>query len=276
MLQRMHRNGHTNTYKDDIGLIQEMGSTTRPQVHMIIVALDYKGTGNELSCTKDGDNVQVLAKACGVTTVWPLYNNDGNLSCVVNAIQRVGGKCSRGDFFIFYYSGHGSEVTDLNGDERDGKDECFCLVTPQGRLDWNYFMTDDQFAETVTQSVPEGVNIIVLSDCCHSGTIADFRSPCWGHRAAISISGCRDSQTSGDTGKGGIFTHAMLMATAELQHGGNEFYTCEALYNKTLDMDNRVFNSEQEITFEHTAAAARQMVWPLVPLRTYQAPWARR
>ena len=29
------------------------------QTHLLVVALDYKGTANELSCTIDGDNMQL-------------------------------------------------------------------------------------------------------------------------------------------------------------------------------------------------------------------------
>merc|ERR1712125_260717 len=98
------------TKLDTSSMIPQLDHAARPQVHMIIVAIDYKGTGNELTCTKDGNNMRALAEICGVTNVYPLYDNHGNFGEVANAIRQVGGNCSRGDFFIFYYSGHGSRV----------------------------------------------------------------------------------------------------------------------------------------------------------------------
>ena len=37
--------------------------------------------------------------------------------------------CSLGDYFVVYYSGHGTSVDDVNKDEIDGKDEALCLMT---------------------------------------------------------------------------------------------------------------------------------------------------
>jgi hypothetical protein len=246
------------------------------EVHMIIVALDYPGTGNELTCTKDGDNLQVLTEACGVTDMTILYNNEGNYANVENAIKDVGSRCNDGDFFVFYYSGHGTSVEDKNGDEQDGSDEAFCLVTPEGKLDWSKFMIDDDFSRLVTKWVSDDVHIIVLSDCCHSGTICDFGSKVWEGKRGISISGCTDSQTSGDTGKGGIFTHSMLMAIEGLKRSGDDDYSCGKLFNKTLDKDNSVFKSKQDLTIAHTPSIKpNQMAWPLIPQGSYEAPWGK-
>lgn len=37
--------------------------------------------------------------------------------------------CEPGDFFVVYYSGHGTNVEDQDGDEEDGNDEALCLRT---------------------------------------------------------------------------------------------------------------------------------------------------
>lgn len=37
--------------------------------------------------------------------------------------------CTVGDLFIVYYSGHGTSIVDKNGDEADGFDEAFCLMS---------------------------------------------------------------------------------------------------------------------------------------------------
>lgn len=247
-------------------------------IYMIIIALDYAGTGNELTCTQDGDNLRQLVDQCGVQqqNIIKLYNNDGNKEQVEAAIEEQGGKCQEGDCFFFYYSGHGAEVEDLDGDEADGSDEALCLVTPDGQLDWDMFMTDDEFCQCVTDNVGVGVNIIVMCDCCHSGTIGDFNDEKWAGHSAISLSGCRDSQTSGDTGNGGICTHSLLMAIQQRQQDGEEEYSIGQLYNTILHKDDTVFNSAQDITLNWTDDTdPTSMAWPLVPHGQYTAPWGR-
>jgi hypothetical protein len=245
-------------------------------VYMVCIALDYPGTGNELTCTKDGDNMMALWQASGLPAenVIKLFNNDGNYDQVTQAVQTLGAKCAAGDYFIFYYSGHGTSVPDKDGDEADGKDEALCLVTPEGKLDWGAFMTDDQLSELLTTTIDEGAKTIILADCCHSGTISDFGGSDWGNIIACSMSGCADDQTSGDTGNGGIFTHSLLLAIADFTGDGVQNYSVGQLYNKTLQFDDSVFNSKQDIK----CACSNQlknpsgMAWPLTP-DSYTAPY---
>lgn len=262
-------------HPDTNGASQEAPMHSGAQTHVLIIALDYPGTGNELTCTKDGDNMKELCRRSGVTDVVALYNNEGNFQRVTDAVAEIGSRCRAGDFFIFYYSGHGSQVPDKDGDEADGKDECLCLVTPEGKLDWDEFMTDDQLAALMQSNLDESVNLIIMCDCCHSGTICDFRSTDWGSIKAVGLSGCEDKQTSGDTGRGGIFTHSLLMGIADYNKEGQDDYSCGQLYNRTLDYDDQVFNSEQNITcaWSNMAGGAQNIAWPLIPDASYSSPW---
>merc|ERR550532_218698 len=106
-------------------------------------------------------------------------------------------------------------------------------------------MVDDDFSELLTGAFEEEVKIIILTDCCHSGTIADFETGDWTNRQAVSITGCLDDQTSGDIGKGGIFTHSMLLAIGALKDDGEDSYSVAKLYNRTIEKDDEVFASKQ-------------------------------
>lgn len=204
-----------------------------------------------------------------------LINNEANKENVLAHIHDVASRCEEGDYFVFNYSGHGANVKDNDGDEADGEDEALCLVTPEGELSWPDFLTDDDFAEAITDAVPHGVKVLILCDCCHSGTIGDFKNESWDGRTAISLSGCTDNQTSGDTGNGGIFTHAMLLAIDALQKQGQDDYSVAQMYNGQLEQDDQVFSSEQDITIKWTREyhGAEDMAWPLVPVQDYRAPW---
>lgn len=246
------------------------------KIHMMIVALDYPGTGNELTATDDGNNMFDMVQCCGgVDSLVKLYNNDGNYDKVAETIKAVGKKCQPGDFFVFNYAGHGANVADKDGDEADGQDEALCLVTPDGKLDFDKFMTDDDFAELVTTNVQPGVNILIMCDCCHSGTIGDFENEEWDGHKAISMSGCKDSQTSGDTGRGGIWTHSLLLAIQQMQEDDNDDYSLAQLYNVQLEKDDDTFHSEQDIQLKWTkeCGAPENMAWPFIPDSAFVAPW---
>jgi len=272
--------------KENQGFYSHQGITKPPidpaQVHVIICALDYVGTSAPLTCTADGDAMQELCRACGVTDVTILYNRQATADAAASKIKRIGSRCKSGDYLVFFYAGHGANVVDEDGDEEDGKDEAFCFVTPDGKL-FGGWMTDDQFAHHITSSVADDVHVLVVSDCCHSGTICDFdsRHSQWGNIQAVSLSGCRDFQTSGDTGQGGIFTHSLLIALQEFVeegfHGEGKHVSLKRLFQRVLDKDDTIFDSAQDITMNATKHVdLRFFSWPLVPKPGYVAPWKGR
>lgn len=65
------------------------------------------------------------------------------------------------DTVLIYLSGHGSQVTDKNGDEEDGYDETLYL--------YDGHFTDDEFGQLI-KAIPSQ-NVLVFIDSCHSGTV---------------------------------------------------------------------------------------------------------
>jgi len=243
------------------------------QVHVLICALDYKGTDNPLTCTLDGNNMQQLCRQCGIQDVQVMYDNQCTKENVEAKITEMGHRIQDDDYFVFYYSGHGTSMRDTSGDEDDGQDEALCFVGPGGQLAGRYFMTDDEFTEIVTNNIPEDAKILILTDCCHSGTIGDLDKEDWEDRHVISITGCTDVQTSGDIGKGGIFTHSMLLAIERLKNADEEEYSVGMLYNGTVHQDDTVFRSQQDITINTSPGfSPKEMCWPLIPRTDYKAP----
>ncbi|GFP81653.1 metacaspase-4 [Phtheirospermum japonicum] len=71
-----------------------------------------------------------------------------------------------GDFLFVHYSGHGTRLPAETGEDDDtGYDEC---IVP---TDMN-LITDDDFRDLVDK-VPEGCQITIVSDSCHSGGLID-------------------------------------------------------------------------------------------------------
>ena len=94
-----------------------------------------------------------------------LTNEAATRAAILEALEGLVGASKPGDVLVFQFAGHGTQVPDLDGDEDDGKDEALCPVDVyEGR-----FVIDDDIWD-VLGSIPQGVNLTVFLDCCHSGS----------------------------------------------------------------------------------------------------------
>lgn len=244
------------------------------EVHMLIIALDYKGTEYYLTATSDAKNMVELARACQVQDIVTLYDGQCTRANVLQAIEEVGGRCGPDDYFVFYYAGHGVQTEDLSGDEEDGLDEAFLLVDGRGRFHKGTLLIDDDFALALREAMDPNVRILVLTDCCHSGTIADLDSDHdWRDYDAMSIAATLDEQEAEEHSKeGGIFTHSLLLAISKLQQKGEYDYSVGRLFNKTLWRHAKVFQTRQDMQIQSSRNDFSEMAWPLVPVVPYTAP----
>ncbi|EKM58131.1 uncharacterized protein PHACADRAFT_206968 [Phanerochaete carnosa HHB-10118-sp] len=77
-----------------------------------------------------------------------------------------------GDHLVFHFSGHGSQKPDLNGDEADKMDEAIwpADVTLNEDGDADNVIIDDDIKSILVDNVPDGASLVIILDCCHSGT----------------------------------------------------------------------------------------------------------
>lgn len=130
---------------------------------------DYPGTNNDLSgCVNDANDWASLLSSKGFT-VKKLTNKNATRVGILNAMKNIIDNAKKGDIVLFTYSGHGTYVLDENGDEPDGTDECFCPYD----IDTKGPITDDELFE-LFNSKEKGVKLVLISDSCHSGTVARF------------------------------------------------------------------------------------------------------
>jgi hypothetical protein len=109
-------------------------------------------------------------------------------------------------YLFFNFSGHGTQVVDLDGDEEDGFDEALC----PNDFDVSGSLTDDVLCRWL-ESLPAH-RLFAVCDCCHSGTTLDL-----GEFEGFFASGCRDDECAADAldsgGKtGGALTMMLLNA----------------------------------------------------------------
>lgn len=75
-----------------------------------------------------------------------------------------------GDFLFFLFSGHGTTVEDLDGDEDDCWDEAIVPVDSEE----NGVIVDDEMYDVMVKNVAKGARLFAVFDCCFSGTILDL------------------------------------------------------------------------------------------------------
>jgi hypothetical protein len=89
---------------------------------------------------------------------------------MIAAYKNVVRQSKPGDSIFLQFSGHGTRVPDLNGDEEDGYDEALVPLDYESAG----MVLDDDLYDIFVKGLPSGVHVISLMDCCHSGSIMDL------------------------------------------------------------------------------------------------------
>ena len=188
----------------------------------VLIGINYTGTNNQLSgCINDSINIKnlliknnYLAESeitmMNDNSSGGLYPSKANMLAQMNSLIAFANANKDADVkLILTYSGHGSNMRDVNGDEEDRLDELLCPID----FDRSGFISDDYLKVNFIDKLPQNANLVLLMDACHSATIFDLRynytiSLKDSYKAytrskdtlgqAILISGCRDNQTSAD------------------------------------------------------------------------------
>jgi hypothetical protein len=104
-----------------------------------------------------------------------LKDEEATRGAILDNLERMIVGSKAGDRVLFQYSGHGTELDDIDGDEQTGtgtngpKDEALCPYDYASGA----FVIDDDIAEVFAKIPPE-VSVTCFIDCCHSGTITRF------------------------------------------------------------------------------------------------------
>jgi hypothetical protein len=93
-----------------------------------------------------------------------------NRAEILAAMQWLVDGAAPGDSIFRHYSGHGGQMRNDNGDEKDSLDETMVPLDYQT----NGQIRDDDLFKALVVPTPEGVLLTVVMDCCHSGSVLDL------------------------------------------------------------------------------------------------------
>jgi hypothetical protein len=169
--------------------------------------------------------------------------------------------------YFFHYSGHGSSVKDLDGDELDGMDEtiCPCDVIKNGQI------RDDEIRQMLIDRISDNSRMWSIMDCCHSGSCMDLKyiSRIVDQETGIVInthtsedtqasiqclSGCMDDQTSLDMNIDGVNTGLLTAAflhTMKAVNKSKQSITYKDLLRRIhlFVMSKRVYSQSPTLSF---------------------------
>jgi len=131
---------------------------------------DYQGINDLQGCINDVTNVRSLLK-----TFFGFSNNEirvltdsrATKKNILTRLEKMVRSAASGDYLIFQFSGHGSQIRDREDDElADHMDEIICPYD----MNWDDgFISDDMLRE-ILRNLKKGVRMEILLDSCHSGT----------------------------------------------------------------------------------------------------------
>lgn len=220
------------------------GTKTSGAKRALLIGINYVGTDNELNgCHNDVDSVAKRLHEYKITKLKDArgYSHPSRDTILDQMRQHVSAT-GAGDTLYVHYSGHGSQVRDQNGDEKDGMDETICAISEAGEIEE---ITDDELYATLVQPLHPEARLRVVLDCCHSGSGLDLPVRYTGgafhkenkhteKRNVVMISGCKDPQTSADARISGRYQGALTWALLETVAGGGKSrdYTWRELVDK--------------------------------------------
>lgn len=162
--------------------IQSWGITR----HALVIGLgEYQDKAwSKIHGDRDVPIVKNMLASCGYKDIKTLVNREATKAGIINAFESLSNKCERGDVVYIHFSGHGQQITDVNGDEDDGWDEAWIPYDAMYAYSQSYkggnHLIDDEIASWMTKirnKIGSSGRLLLVVDACHSGDSSrdDFR-----------------------------------------------------------------------------------------------------
>lgn len=134
-------------------------------IHLGLNSVDpahYGGAYPLGGCHNDANDMAAIANAAGYRST-VLLDAAATAGGFLDAMAAASNELQAGDTLLVTYAGHGAQIPDEDGDEPDGLDETWVV--------YDRMIVDDEIHAALSR-VPAGVRVLLVSDSCHSGSIA--------------------------------------------------------------------------------------------------------
>lgn len=251
-------------------------------VNVLICTLDYDGyPASEngmgvLTASTDGTRFLDCVKSSGVpdeqimilkdspenagTAKWP---NSKNLWA---ALKTMGKKTKPDDCFLFFFGGHGyhQEETGCFRDEEDGQDEFLVLTNSFEKGEIDPFL-DDTMKSMFMSYFSRDCKILMVTDCCHSGTVCDLDDPVLGGHQIVHYAAVQDTQEAADVG-GGAFTVSLLEVLEDACNEGETVSVADLYERINSSFGPKWEHMNQNFNYTATTCADPDTFpWPVMP-----------
>lgn len=127
---------------------------------------DLGGAVNDAQAMRDVLQAR-FAFAPGDVTM--LTDQQATRAAILGGIERLLAQSSRGDVAVFYYAGHGSQRRNSLSPEASKLDQ---TLVPADANAGVFDIRDKELARAFNQFVDKGVELVLIFDSCHSGSVA--------------------------------------------------------------------------------------------------------
>jgi hypothetical protein len=131
----------------------------------LTIGINAYSTQPLFGCVADARSASATLGQLGFE-VRTLFDEAATRRGIEAAVDRLLAESKRGDTGVIHYAGHGTQLPDLNQDEGDGFDEAW---VPFDYMSGEFFIDDDQ-GKLFDRYRAAGIELILFTDCCHSGT----------------------------------------------------------------------------------------------------------
>lgn len=159
-----------------LGLSVMMSTSAHAEVRALLVGVsrfsspiipDLEGPANDLAA------METLVRKQGAADVTVLRDDSVTRTTVETALQALGLRSRPGDWILLYYSGHGAQAEAKVKGTRDGDQDQFLPLAgfDPDNQDPERFIVDKDFYDWLARYVAPEVQILMVADTCHSGTL---------------------------------------------------------------------------------------------------------
>lgn len=99
-----------------------------------------------------------------------LYNRTATRENILGKLKLLLDNCQQNDLVFIFYAGHGSQVNNSLSSEPDRKDET--IVPSDAWTRPGMDITDKELARIFNQFIDKRIKLVVVFDCCHSGSMS--------------------------------------------------------------------------------------------------------